>query len=143
MTKDVTIKILGVVFDPQGSDEQMEVNTVGTYYFKDRKHYLLFEEKPEASKEGIRNRIRFDSQSLHLKKSGETGVNLLFEEGKKNVSTYVTPFGSFPVGVRAEEIRVTETETCIEAEIGYTMEFNETESTVHRIHIVVRAVSGS
>ena len=50
MTKEVLIHLKGMQTTdaPHGSDEPLELITVGEYYYRNNTHYLLYEEQMEG-----------------------------------------------------------------------------------------------
>ena len=50
MTKEVLIHLKGMqtTDDPHGSDDPLELITVGEYYYRNNTHYLLYEEQMEG-----------------------------------------------------------------------------------------------
>ena len=58
-------------------------------------------------------------------KKGLSGVHMVFERDKKNVSTYSTPFGNLTVGILTHRIKIEESETDIDVEVGYSLDINE------------------
>ena len=124
MTKDVLISVSGMQFGPETNGEQIEVITKGNYYKKKDKHYLLYDEVMEGMDGVKKNLIRFDSKVFQLTKSGVTNVNMLFEENKRNITNYITPFGSITIGVDAHNIDVEETKDQIRIKIDYALDVN-------------------
>ncbi len=124
MTKDVLISVSGMQFGPDVNGEQIEVITKGNYYKKKDKHYLLYDEVMEGMDGVTKNLIRFDSKVFQLTKSGVTNVNMLFEENKRNITNYITPFGSITIGVDAHNIDVEETKDQIRIKIDYALDVN-------------------
>ena len=61
MTKDVLVSISGVqseLIHPSDENEPIEVITPGTYYYKNGKHYIIFDEMVEEMAETVHNRIK-------------------------------------------------------------------------------------
>lgn len=86
MTKDVLVSISGLhnsVYDDNDvdlaeSEEPIEIITPATYYYKNGKHYVIFEEMAEGFPEGIRNKIRItENEKLEIMKSGITNTSLI------------------------------------------------------------------
>ena len=48
MTKDVLVTISGLLSSPDDSEDTIEVTTAGQYYFKNGKHYILYDEIGES-----------------------------------------------------------------------------------------------
>ena len=69
MTKDVIVSISGLQMD---ADQAMplEVITVGSYYYKNGKHYILFDEMSEDGQEQTRNTIKITDNRVDVIKKG-------------------------------------------------------------------------
>ena len=116
MTKDIMLRISGVQFpDGEENSEEMEVITSGSYFEKDGRHYIKYDEVQEDSNEVIRNLLKIENGSLELTRRGMTNVHMVFEKDKKSESYYDTPFGRFLVGISATHLDVSEKEDSIDA----------------------------
>lgn len=124
MTKDVIVTISGLQIQAEGDAEPMEVITSGTYYKKNGKHYVLYDEAVEGFEEGTKNVIKLYDNCLDVTKKGVSTVHMLFEKDKKNMSYYYTPFGSLLIGITAKRVTVEETEHNIDATVEYALEVN-------------------
>lgn len=124
MTKEVLISVSGMQFGGDTNGEAIEVITTGNYYKKNNKHYVLYDEVTEGFDGVTRNIIKFDDKAFELNKSGVTNVNMLFEENKRNLTNYITPFGSLMIGIDAEKINISETDENIRINIDYALDVN-------------------
>ena len=124
MTKDVLISISGLQFAEGENSEPVEVITSGSYYKKNGKHYILYDEVAEDTAGTTKNIIKLGDEVLDITKRGETNVHMMFEKNKKNMSYYNTPFGSLLVGINAKNVRVNETEEAIDIQVDYDLEVN-------------------
>ena len=61
---------------------------------------------------------------LELTKRGFVNVHMLFEENKKSLTNYATPFGDVLIGIDAKKITLTEEEHKICIDIDYALEAN-------------------
>jgi uncharacterized beta-barrel protein YwiB (DUF1934 family) len=75
---------------------------------------------------------------MELTKSGLVSVQMVFEEGKKNLTQYNTPYGSLMMGVEATKMQFAETEDIIKINVDYALEINEEHSADCNIRITVR-----
>ena len=80
MTKDVLITVSGMQFDIE--DEPIELVTTGTYYLKNGKHYVLYEEQPEDNGPVTRNLVKFCDGHFEMTKKGGNNSFLLFDINK-------------------------------------------------------------
>ncbi len=145
MTKEVLVSIAGLHADMNEVEneehETIEVLSPGTYFFKDGKHYVFFEEVAEGIPGVTKTQIRIQGQdSVEVIKKGALGMNMLFEKDKKNRAYYSTPYGELNMGVCTNDITVEETEDNINVKVEYIMDVNYEpvmESTI-RINIKSR-----
>ena len=99
MTKEVIITIRGLQDGPQTDGEPIEMITTGEYFYKNNKHYILYEEVMEGETSTTKNRIKVAPGMMELNKSGVVNVNMSFEEHKKNITHYYTPYGCLEMGI--------------------------------------------
>ncbi|MCI9139418.1 DUF1934 domain-containing protein [bacterium 1XD42-8] len=124
MTKDVLISVKGIQFGTMADDEPLEVISPGEYFKKNGKHYIIYEEVTEGYEGTTLNTYQFQDRSMELTKKGLVNVHMVFEEGRKNLTNYVTPYGTVFVGLKAHSVEVKEKEEEIKLEIQYDLEVN-------------------
>lgn len=124
MTKDVLVKISGLQFMGEEDSDSVEVITSGTYYKKNGKHYVLYEEVMEGSTDVTKNVIKIGADSMEVTRKGPATVHMMFEKDKKNVSYYYTPFGNLLIGIDAKKIQIDESELDINVKVNYGLEIN-------------------
>ena len=122
MTKDVLITISGMQFDVE--DAPIELKTIGSYYLKNGKHYVLFEEEPEGGGPITKNIIKFKEESFEMTKKGGNNSYLLFEQGKKTSTIYCTPVGDIQVDVATHDLQLSESEEEILVKVKYSLDLN-------------------
>ena len=134
MTKDVLLTISGMHYDmtgipdEDGSEEEngpIEVITPASYYFKNGKHYIVYDEVVEGMPGTIKNKIRItDSQMLEIMNSGLANTHMTFEKDKINMTQYETPYGELLVGIHTRDLRLKETEDRIDVNVSYELDVN-------------------
>ena len=129
MTKDVLVSVSGLqtaVNDMESYDEgPIEVVSAGTYFFKDGKHFIFYEEMAEGISGVTKTQIRINGKdSLEVRKKGLSNVNMVFEKNKNNRCFYQTPFGQLNLGIFTTEIVVEESEDNINIRAEYAMDVN-------------------
>ena len=88
MTKDIMLRISGVQFpDGEENSEEMEVITSGSYFEKDGRHYIKYDEVQEDSNEVIRNLLKIENGSLELTRRGQTCIWCSKKTKKANLIT--------------------------------------------------------
>lgn len=123
MTKDVLVTISGLQFMDEDSDS-VELITSGSYYKRNGKHYVLYDEVQEGFEGVTKNTVKIAQDMMDITKKGVTNVHMMFEKNKKNVTYYYTPFGSLLVGIDARNVDVVETEDNISVKVNYNLEVN-------------------
>lgn len=141
MTKDVIISIRGlqILVDEDGEQEPVEVLNTGQYYYKNNKHYIIYDEPEEGFDEMTHNVLKFTDRTLEVTKRGLMEVHMIFEENKKNISMYQTPFGIMDMGIATTRIYLDEKPERIYLEVDYALELNGTYAGDCKIQIEVRA----
>lgn len=142
MTKEVLVSISGLQMAAgdmeSNDDEPIEVLSAGTYYFKNGKHYVFFEEVAEGMQGVTKTQIKWkDKEWLEVSKKGLSNVHMIFEKNKKNRCFYETPFGQLNLGIFMSEMQVDEKEDSINIRAEYSLDVNYeplAECTI-RIHI--------
>lgn len=133
MTKDVLVSISGkhidIMDDPaQGyetGDDAIEVVTPASYYCRNGKHYILYDEVLEGMAGTIKNKIKITgTDSLEIMKSGVSSSHMVFEKNKKNLTYYRTPYGQMLVGVNTRKMEINVDEDQIDVQVDYELDVN-------------------
>ena len=90
MTKDVLLKISGMQFTADNDDltepEPVEIIAPGEYYFKNGKHYIIYDEFMEGFDSVTKNVLKLQGDLLEVTKRGTSNVHMIFEKDKKNLT---------------------------------------------------------
>ena len=124
MTKEVLVTISGLQFSPETESESVELITSGSYYKKNGKHYIIYDEVNEGFSETTRNIIKLNDDFMDITRRGVSNVHMMFEKNRKNVTYYYTPYGSLLIGIDAKSVDVQETENDIDVKVNYELEVN-------------------
>lgn len=140
MTKDVLLSLRGLQFDVISADgDKIETITAAEYYKRNDSHYVIFDEAMEGFRESTKNIIKFKESSLDLTKKGLINVHMIFEENKKNMTNYSTPYGNILIGIDARSVRMTEEEERIKVDVDYALEINYEHFANCKIKMDIRA----
>ncbi len=140
MTKDVLISVTGTQFSNANTDEAVEVITNGTYFKKNNKHYVMYDELIDGMNIITKNTLKFNDTEFNLIRNGAVNTNMLFEENKRNITSYNTPFGSLSIGIDASKIEVKEADEEINVDIDYAIDINCEHLADSKISLSVKAV---
>lgn len=88
MTKDVLVSISGLQFDmTQNDPSEVEVISVGQYYFKNKKHFVQYDEilvESSSIEDSItKSTVKISDKQVDVLKRGSSNVHMVFEIGKK------------------------------------------------------------
>lgn len=140
MTEDILVSVKGLhTLDNASEGQEIEVFSAGKYYFKNGKHYVLYEEQTEGSGEIVKNRITLKDGCMEVQKKGNVNSKMTFEQDKKNSSWYDTPFGNLLAGITVTDMRVKEDENMIDICVSYELEVNYERIADCNIQIKVMA----
>lgn len=126
MTKDVLISMRGLQFggDETGT-EKIETFMTGTYYEKNGTHYILYDEMIEGLEKPTKNKVKFGDHFLELIRRGLVNVHMVFEENKKNRTSYQTPYGNIPIAIDTKKIHITQEPGRIIVNVDYVLEISD------------------
>lgn len=124
MTKDVLVSIKGLQFQQEPENEETETITPAEYFKKRDGHYIIYDEVTEGFDEKTKNIIHIKDHELNITKRGAINVQMLFEENKKNLTSYGTPFGSIMIGIDAKKVDYSESDDSMQVSVDYTLELN-------------------
>lgn len=139
MTKEVLVSISGLQMAPDQQGDTVEVIAPGEYYFRNNKHFIVYDEVSEEQNEITKNIIKFNDDFMEVTRKGPANVHLVFEENKKNVTYYYTPFGSINIGIDARSIEVTEKDEEISVNVKYALDVNYEHMAECNIVLTVKA----
>ena len=125
MTQEVLLTLQGLQFDQREEDaDKIEMVTVGDYYKKNGKHYVIYEEVTEGFTQTTKNRLKFSEDMLELSRNGLVNMHMVFQENKKNLTNYNTPFGQILIGIDTKKIQIKEQKDNIVVDVDYSLDVN-------------------
>lgn len=126
MTQKVLLTFQGMQFGQRREDTgRIEMVSQGDYYKKNNKHYVIYEEIAEGFGQAVKSRLKFSESVLELSRSGPVNVHMVFQENKKNLTSYNTPFGQILMGINTKKIQINEQEDHITVDVDYSLDAND------------------
>ena len=126
MDKDVLIHVRGLqMMETEEGQEPIEIVVPGQYYFRNGSHYLRYEEILDDSAEPTINYIKMSPGGVEVRKKGLVNVHMVFEQGKKNMTYYTTPYGTLQMGIATTNLELTEHKGSIDMKVYYSLDMNE------------------
>lgn len=123
MAKDVLVSVKGTQFI-DGEKDSVEVITSGTWYEKNGKQYLLYEETYEGMQVTTKNTVKITPEIVEVTKKGAISSRMVYELGKQHMSDYTTPMGLIVLGITTKDIFVEADQDKLHLELKYAMEMN-------------------
>ena len=107
MKKEVLLALKGLQFAAAEEDARaLETITPAEYYKRNDSHYKIKGSQVEVTKKGFIN------------------VHMIFEQNKRNMTRYGTPYGDILIGIDTGDIRIIEDEDSIHVDVDYSLEAN-------------------
>lgn len=126
MDKEVLIHVSGLqTMDAEGDQEPIEIVVPGEYYFRNGSHYLRYEEILEDFAEPTINYIKISPKGMEVRKKGVVDVHMVFEQGKKNMTYYTTPYGTIEMGIAATNLNLEENDSGLNMKVDYALDMNQ------------------
>lgn len=123
MNREVELVLSGL-HDAEGTSDKDVVETAQTaqYFKRNDSHYLLYEEDMEGFDGICKSRIKFRDNLLELTRQGAVEMHMIFEENKRHMIPYNTPYGQLMLGIETSRVLVEEQEDQIHVTVEYTLD---------------------
>ena len=124
MEKEVIISIKGKQEVGDGPAESMELVTKGWMRRMDGVYTLAYQESEVTGMEGTQTTIQVerDGERVSLMRTGGYNSQMVFEEGRRHLSLYQTPYGSMTIGINTRHLLAELDEHGGEIEVDYMIE---------------------
>ena len=123
MHDNVIISIKGKQVNENGPDE-MELVTEGRLICNDKGVLVSYQESELTGLQGTTTMLRINGPVVTLLREGTVNSQMVFEEGRRHLSMYETPYGSMSVGINTRRVKNTIGETGGDLEIDYAIEID-------------------
>lgn len=135
MTKEVILTISGLYEVDGEADEPVEIITPGQYFWKNGKHYILFEEVMEGIPEVIRSRLVITEKQVEILRNGGTAARMVFAKDYEHKTIYQTPVGQLALSFCTDELQVEISEERIDVRISYFVMADGQVATENSVHL--------
>lgn len=123
MHDNVIISIKGKQVNENGPDE-MELVTEGRMICNDKGVLVSYQETELTGLQGTTTMLRINGPVVTLLREGTVNSQMVFEEGRRHLSMYETPYGSMSVGINTRRVTNTIGESGGDLEIDYAIEID-------------------
>ena len=104
MGKEVVISIKGIQKYEGALPDVVELVTEGRLAREGDSYTLSYQESELTGLEGTLTTIQVDGGQVTLLRVGEFNSQLVFQEGRRHLSVYNTPYGAMSVGVHTRHL---------------------------------------
>ena len=140
MAQEVMISVKGIQqFDAMDKDS-IELVTRGSLEREDGMLTLRYEESELTGLEGTLTTIQVEPERVTMLRTGQVNTQMVFQEGRRHLSMYNTPYGAMTVGVNTRHLYAELDEDGGELEIDYNIGIDHTVTGRNIFRINVKKV---
>ena len=138
MEKEVVISIKGMQSYEGALPDVIELVTEGRLARDGSGYTLSYQESELTGLEGTLTTIQVDGEQVTLLRVGEFNSQLVFQEGRRHLSMYNTPYGAMTIGVHTRHLLAELGDQGGELEVDYSVEVDHTVAGRNVFHISVK-----
>ena len=143
MEKNVIISIKGVQRLEDADPDTMELVTEGRLEQDGNSYTLSYQESELTGLEGTLTTIQVEGEQVTLMRMGEFNSQMVFQEGRRHLSMYNTPYGAMSVGVNTRHLLADLSDKGGDIEIDYAIEIDHAIAGRSVFQIKVREADGA
>ena len=123
MEKQVVISIKGMQKYVDTDPDVIELVTEGRLIRRGKDDYILsYRESELTGLDGTETTIHVEGEQVTLVRTGEVNSQMVFQEGRRHLSMYNTPYGAMAIGVNTRHLLADLTDQGGDIEIDYAIE---------------------
>jgi len=144
MEKDVVISVKGMQKYENADPEAVELVTEGRLARDEGGYTLSYQESEITGLEGTRTTIRVeeDGELVTLIREGGFNAQMVFQEGRRHLSMYNTPYGAMAIGVNTRHLLADLNDQGGDIEIDYSIELDHAMAGRNVFQIKVKEADG-
>ena len=120
MQENYLIHIEGVAVT-DGEPETVDLTTTGSFYIKDNKYYVCYDESAATGYDGSKTCVKVWDSGASITRFGRYKSCLMIEKGITNLCNYDTPAGSLVLDINGVEVESNLTEKGGQIRLAYTL----------------------
>ena len=133
MKKDVLVSFTSYNAYEDADIDKVIFETKGSFYQKEGKFYLKYEEQLNDVK--VSNTLKIEDKKVTIMRFGEVNTQIIVEQGKKHLNYYETGEGTFLMGIYGDHVDIDISETKGQIVLKYGVEFNNVLTTKNTIEV--------
>ena len=126
MEKEVIISIKGMQKYENAEPDTIELVTGGRLERDGESFTLSYQESAVTGMDGTLTTFQIEPERVTLLRVGEYTSQMVFQEGRRHMSMYNTPYGTMSIGVNTRHLTAQVTECGGDIEIDYAIEIDHT-----------------
>ena len=142
MDKEVVISIKGIQKYEGALPDVVELVTAGRLVREGSSYTLSYQESELTGLEGTLTTIQVEGEQVTLMRVGEFNSQLVFQEGRRHLSVYNTPYGAMSVGVHTRHLLAELSDRGGDIEVDYSIEVDHTLAGRNIFRISVKESEG-
>ena len=142
MEKEVVISIKGMQQYEGALPDAVELVTAGRLARDGTGYTLSYQESELTGLDGTLTTIQVDGEQVTLMRVGEFNSQLVFQEGRRHLSVYNTPYGAMSVGVNTRHLLAELSDRGGDIEVDYFIEIDHALAGRNIFRINVREAGG-
>ena len=123
---NVIISIKGVQRYENADPDTMELVTAGRLEREGNSYTLSYQESELTGLEGTLTTFQIEPERITLMRVGGFNSQMVFQEGRRHMSMYNTPYGTMSIGVNTRHLTAQVGESGGDIEIDYAIEIDHT-----------------
>lgn len=140
MEQAVILSIRGQQIFVGEEPEVTELVTEGVLSRSGAGYTLRYQESELTGLEGTQTTFQIEDGRVTLLREGQVNSQMVFQEGRRHLSLYDTPYGSLSIGIDTRRMKVNLGETGGNIEINYAIEIDHAVAgeNLFQIHVKSR-----
>lgn len=135
---NVIISIRGQQAFEGAEEETVELVTEGVLQRESGGYTLSYQESEVTGLGGTLTTFQVEKDCITLLRVGEYNSQMVFQEGRRHMSLYETPYGSLSIGINTRRMRTQLSDRGGEIEIDYNIEIDHRVAGINAFQISVR-----
>ena len=135
----VKVVTSGFQKDLKGQREKVAHLAEGQYYFRNKKHYIKYDDSAMDKENVIATTIKTDGDRLTLFRRGAVDTEMTFSHGEMTRSMYHTPYGPMELEIHTRQLEIHMDEVGANGEIDlfYDLTVNGSPVGEYELHIKI------
>ena len=143
MEKDVVISIKGMQQCVDSDPDTIELVTAGRPHREGESYTLSYQESELTGLDGTLTTIQVEGEQVTLMRVGEFNAQMVFQEGRRHLSMYNTPYGAMAIGVNTRHLLAELDDHGGNIEIDYCIEVDHAVASRNIFCIQFKEAEGS